>query len=117
MDHPRTGPGGGMILFVATTLPDQSTAAGIIRQLVENNSTACGTIIPGARSIYRWKDAIEESAEVVVIFKIPKTAATTFEAELRSLHPYETPEIAAFEAAHASQAYTAWVIESCKKTA
>jgi len=106
-----------MILFVVTTLPDESTAASIIRQLVEKKSTACGTIIPGARSIYRWKDAIEESAEVVVIFKIPEVAATTFEAELRSLHPYETPEIAAFEASHTSQAYTAWVLESCKKTA
>ena len=117
MDHSRTGPGSGMILFVATTLPDESIAASIIRLLVEKKSAACGTIIPGARSIYRWKDAIEESAEVVVIFKIPKTAATTFEAELRSLHPYETPEIAAFEAAHASQAYTAWVLEGCKKIA
>ena len=106
-----------MILFVVTTLPDESTAASIIRQLVEKKSAACGTIIPGARSIYRWKDAIEDSAEVVVILKIPKAAATTFEAELRSLHPYETPEIAAFEAAHASQAYTAWVLESCRKTA
>jgi periplasmic divalent cation tolerance protein len=106
-----------MILFVITTLPDESTAASIIRQLVQRKSTACGTIIPGARSIYRWKDAIEDSAEVVVIFKIPKAAATTFESELRSLHPYETPEVAAFEVAHASQAYTAWVLESCNKTA
>jgi periplasmic divalent cation tolerance protein len=106
-----------MIIFVVTTLPDESTAASIIRQLVEKKSAACGTIIPGARSIYRWKDTIEDSAEVVVIFKIPKAAATTFEAELRTLHPYETPEIAAFEAAHASQAYTAWVLESCRKTA
>jgi periplasmic divalent cation tolerance protein len=106
-----------MILFVVTTLPDESTAASIIRQLVQRKSAACGTIIPGARSIYRWKDAIEDSAEVVVILKIPKAAATTFEAELRTLHPYETPEIAAFEAAHASQAYTAWVLESCRKTA
>jgi periplasmic divalent cation tolerance protein len=106
-----------MILFVVTTLPDESTAASIIRELVEKKSAACGTIIPGARSIYRWKDAIEDSAEVVVIFKIPKAAATTFEAELSSLHPYETPEITAFEVAHASQAYTAWVIENCTKTA
>ena len=106
-----------MILFVVTTLPDESTAASIIRQLIEKKSAACGTIIPGARSIYRWKDAIEDSAEVVVIFKIPKAAATTFEAELRSLHPYETPEIAAFETTLASQAYTAWVLESCNKNA
>jgi periplasmic divalent cation tolerance protein len=104
-----------MILFVVTTLPDESTAASIIRKLVEKKSAACGTIIPGARSIYRWKDAIEDSAEVVVVFKIPKAAATDFESELRSLHPYETPEVTAFEAAQALQAYSAWVLASCKK--
>jgi periplasmic divalent cation tolerance protein len=106
-----------MILFVVTTLPDESTAASIIRQLVEKKSAACGTILPGARSIYRWRDAIEESAEVMVIFKIPKTGATDFESELRSLHPYETPEIAAFEPSQALQAYSAWVVASCEKSA
>ena len=105
-----------MILFVVTTLPDESAAANIIRQLVENKSAACGTIIPGARSIYRWKDAIEDSAEVVVIFKIPKNQSTAFESELRTLHPYETPEITAFEAASVLQAYSDWVVESCRKS-
>jgi periplasmic divalent cation tolerance protein len=105
-----------MILFVITTLPDESTAAEIIRQLIEKKLTACGTILPGARSIYHWNDAIEDSTEVLVIFKIPKTAATDFESELRALHPYEVPEIAGFEAVQASQAYTAWVLASCKKT-
>jgi periplasmic divalent cation tolerance protein len=105
-----------MILFVVTTLPDESTAANIIRRLVENKSAACGTILPGARSIYRWKDAIEDSAEVVVIFKIPKNQSTAFESELRALHPYETPEIAAFEAGSVSRAYADWVVESCRKS-
>ena len=45
-----------MILFVVTTLPDESTAAQIVHRLVEKKLAACGTIIPGARSIYRWKD-------------------------------------------------------------
>ena len=106
-----------MILFVVTTLPDEPTAASIIRQLVEKKSAACGTILPGARSIYRWKDTIEDSPEVVVIFKIPKTAEHAFESELLSMHPYETPEIAFFEAAQASQAYSTWVLASCEKTA
>ncbi|MEI8293481.1 MAG: divalent-cation tolerance protein CutA [bacterium] len=104
-----------MILFVITTLPDEATAAAIVRQLVEKKSAACGTIIPGAKSIYRWKDAIEEAAEVVVIFKIPELSTATFEAELRTLHPYETPEIATFKAARVFEAYKAWVLESCRK--
>ena len=116
MDHSRTVPCGGMILFVVTILPDESVASSIVRQLVEKKAAACGTIIPGARSIYRWKDAIEDSAEVVVIFKIPKNQSTAFESELRALHPYETPEIAAFEAGSVLQAYSDWVVESCRKS-
>ena len=102
-----------MTLFVVTTLPDESTAAHIVHRLVEKKLAACGTIIPGARSIYRWKDAIEDSPEAVVVFKIPETAAALFESELRALHPYENPEIAAFEAARFSQAYADWVLKSC----
>ena len=103
-----------MIAFVVTTLPDESTAQRIVRQLVENKSAACGTIIPGARSIYRWRDAVEESAEVVVVFKIPEKTAPDFESELRKLHPYETPEIAAFEASRLNEAYASWVLETCR---
>ncbi len=102
-----------MILFVVTTLPDESTAERIVRLLLEKKLTACGTIIPGARSIYCWEDAIEDSHEVVVIFKIPENTASLFEAELRALHPYENPEIAAFEPTRFSQAYADWVIKSC----
>ncbi|MFM8763416.1 MAG: divalent-cation tolerance protein CutA [Spartobacteria bacterium] len=102
-----------MILFVVTTLPDEAVAAGIVRQLIEKKAAACGTIIPGARSIYRWKDAIEDSPEAIVIFKIPRSRADTFESELRALHPYETPEIAIFEPERVSQAYADWVLNSC----
>lgn len=103
-----------MILFVVTTLPDESTAARITRQLVEKKSAACGTIVPVAHSIYRWQGSVEESAEVLVIFKIPESTAGSFQEELRALHPYETPEIASFQAAHITQAYSAWVLESCE---
>lgn len=105
-----------MIYFVVTTLPDESTASGIVRRLVEKKVAACGTIIPGARSIYRWRDAIEESSEVVVVFKIPSDQSASFEFELRALHPYETPEITAFEASSVSRAYADWILESCRET-
>jgi periplasmic divalent cation tolerance protein len=104
-----------MIQFVLSTLPDEGTATRIVRLLVENHSAACGTIIPGAKSIYRWNEAVEESAEVLVIFKIPASHASTFETELRALHPYETPEIAFFEPSRISEAYAAWALASCKK--
>jgi len=102
-----------MILFVLTTLPDEQTAAGIIRNLVDKKAAACATIIPGARSIYRWRAAIEDSKEVIVVFKIPKSGAASFENDLRVLHPYEVPEIASFEPAQVSHAFTTWALAAC----
>ena len=67
-----------MIQFVITTLPDESSAAAIVHELVEKKLAACGTIIPSARSIYRWKDSIEDTSEVIVLFKIPATHFSVF---------------------------------------
>ena len=98
-----------MILLVVTTLPDESTAAEIARQLVTEKYAACGTILPGARSIYMWNGGIADTREVVVIFKIRDAGFVALEEKLRSLHPYENPEIAAFAPAHVSKIYGEWV--------
>ena len=103
-----------MIQFVVTTLPDETSAAAIVHELVEKKFAACGTLLPAARSIYRWKDSIEDTSEVVVIFKIPATHFSIFSSALQSLHPYENPEIVAFDPAEASSIYSIWILDSCK---
>ncbi len=103
-----------MIQFVITTLPDETSAAAIVHELVEKKFAACGTLLPAARSIYRWKDSIEDTCEVVVIFKIPATHFSIFSSALQSLHPYENPEIVAFDPAEASAIYSTWILDTCK---
>ncbi len=103
-----------MIQFVITTLPDETSAAAIVHELVEKKFAACGTLLPAARSIYRWKDSIEDTSEVVVIFKIPATHFSIFSSALQSLHPYENPEIVAFDPAEASAIYSTWILDTCK---
>ena len=105
-----------MIQFVVTTLPDETSAAAIVHELVEKKFAACGTLLPAARSIYRWKDSIEDTCEVVVIFKIPATHFSIFSSALQSLHPYENPEIVAFDPAEAAAIYSNWILESCTAT-
>ena len=43
-----------MIRLIFTTFANAEDAAKAVRTLVEENVAACGTILPGARSIYRW---------------------------------------------------------------
>jgi len=102
-----------MIRVVVTTFSDEATAAAAVRTLVAERLAACGTIVPAARSIYRWKDRIEDSAESIVLFKTTRAAYSAFETRLRELHPYETPEILAFDPAAAGESYACWVEECC----
>ncbi len=98
-----------MVLIVLCTFPDADTAASVTRTLVEEKLVACGNILTGVRSIYRWDGKIEDAAEALVVFKTSSPAYARLEKRLRRLHPHETPEILAFEAGAASKSYAAWV--------
>jgi periplasmic divalent cation tolerance protein len=77
--------------------------------LVGEKLIACGTILPGARSIYEWEGKMEDATEVLVLFKTAGPAYAKLEKRLLKLHPYDMPEIVALEAGAASKAYAAWV--------
>jgi len=99
-----------MILLVLSTFPDEESAAVAARTLVEENLAACGTIIPGVRSIYRWQGAIEDAREVLVIFKTPRESEPLLRARLAALHPYEVPEIVGLEPDSIHEPYARWVL-------
>ena len=103
-----------MVLLVLCTFPDADTAASVTRTLVEEKLVACGNIIPGVRSIYAWEGKMEDTAEVLVLFKTASTAYARLEKRLLKLHPYDTPEILAFEAGAAAKAYAAWVADAVR---
>jgi periplasmic divalent cation tolerance protein len=98
-----------MVLLVLCTFPDADTAAEAVRALVGEKLVACGNLVPGVRSIYAWEGKVEDTAEVLVIFKTRPAAYARLEKRLLKLHPYETPEILAFEAGAVAKAYAAWV--------
>jgi periplasmic divalent cation tolerance protein len=100
-----------MIRLVFTTFANAEDAAKAVRTLVDGRFAACGTVLPGARSIYRWKDAIEDSGESLVLIKTSAERFPDLERKLRSIHPYETPEIVALDPAAVSSDYAEWVIE------
>jgi periplasmic divalent cation tolerance protein len=100
------------LCVVLTTFADESSAAKVVRQLVEERLAACGTILPQARSIYRWNGQIEDGRETVVLFKTGRKAFPLFQKRLIELHPYETPEILSFEPTNFSASYAAWVLDS-----
>lgn len=101
-----------MIRLVLTTFADGETAARIVKTLVSEKWAACGTILPGARSIYLWNGALEENEEAVVLFKIAASNQEAFSRRLTELHPYEVPEILALSPVDWNEAYARWVVSA-----
>ena len=102
------------ILLALSTLPDRETAQRISNQLVTEKLAACANILPGIESIYRWKENIETGNETLVFFKLSEDRQSDFQEKLRSLHPYEVPEIIFVPVSNGLPEYLRWVVDSCR---
>jgi periplasmic divalent cation tolerance protein len=100
------------ILLALSTFPDAETARRISNQLVTEKFAACANIFPGVESIYRWKEKIESANETLVFFKLSEDRQAAFQEKLRSLHPYEVPELIFVQVADGLPDYMRWVAES-----
>jgi periplasmic divalent cation tolerance protein len=102
------------ILLALSTFPDAEIARRISNQLVSERFAACANILPSVESIYRWKDKIESGNETLVLFKLSEDRQSAFQDKLRSLHPYDVPEIIFVPVARGLTEYLQWVAENCR---
>ena len=101
------------ILLALSTFPDRGTAQRIANQLVTERFAACANILPAVESIYRWKEKVETENETLVFFKLREDRQSAFQDKLRSLHPYEVPEIIFVPISDGLPEYLRWVVENC----
>lgn len=97
------------MLIVFTTFANAEDAARVVRVLVEERLIACGNLLPGARSLYRWEGEVRDQPEVVVLMKTRKQDWTALISRLHELHPYDTPECIAVRIAAGAPKYMAWL--------
>ena len=95
-------------ILILVTVPDVETGKAIARSLVEKELAACGNLVPGVTSIYRWQGKIEEASEQLLILKSSREHWDALQAEIQKLHPYDCPEIVAVTPDAISPAYAAW---------
>lgn len=94
---------------VLTTAPNTEVGALIARALVEERLAACVNVIPGVRSIYCWKDEVQDDPEVVLIIKTRADRCEALAARIKDLHPYDVPEVLVLPAVGGSADYLAWI--------
>src|SRR5262245_3307179 len=101
------------ILLALSTFPDSEIARRISNQLVTERFAACANILPSVESIYSWKEKIESGNETWVYFTVSKDRQSAFQNKLRSLHPYDVPEIIFVPVVGGVREYVQWVSENC----
>lgn len=96
-------------LIVITNAPDRDVALKIASALVERKLAACVNILAECTSVYRWQGKLETATEVPLLIKTRAAIYSEVEAAIRSLHPYELPEIVAVPIERGLPAYLEWV--------
>ena len=99
------------IVIVLTSLPDRAAAVKLAQELVNRRLAACVNVLAECTSVYRWKGAIDNAAEVPVLIKTRAGRYAEVEAVIRELHPYELPEIVAVPVRHGFDEYLQWVAD------
>jgi periplasmic divalent cation tolerance protein len=94
---------------VITTTAKREDAERISRTLVEMRLAGCVQIVGPITSIYRWKGKVETAGEWLCLIKSHRECYGALEETIRSLHPYETPEIIALPIERGSRAYLQWL--------
>ena len=105
-----------MVVVVLCTFPNGETARQIGTLLVEKQLAACVNLVANVESIYRWNETVERSHEVAAWFKTTQQCYPRLEAEIRALHPYETPEILAIPTWAGDPRFVQWVADSTRKS-
>jgi periplasmic divalent cation tolerance protein len=96
-------------LLVLTTCPGSITAKKMANELVVERLAACVQIIPGVQSFFRWVGKVDTSEELLLLIKTTSERLPDLQTRIKSLHPYELPEIVAVPISDGLEGYLAWI--------
>ena len=96
-----------IVVFSSCSTLDE--AHRIAQKLVEERLAACVNVMPGVRSFYRWKGAIEQSDECILVIKSSRDLFDRLRLELEKAHTYEVPEVVAMPIVAGSPNYLNWL--------
>src|SRR5512138_2638605 len=96
-------------LVVLVTTPTPERAAEIARAVVEERLAACGNVVPGLRSIYRWEGKVQDEPEALLVLKTTRARFEALRDRVLALHPYQVPEVVALGVEAGSEKYLAWI--------
>ena len=101
-------------IVVLVTCPTGDKAAELARALVEEELAACGNVLPGVRSIYRWEGRVQDEPEALLVLKTRAPLFEALRARVVALHPSQCPEVLRLDVAGGHAPYLEWIAASVR---
>lgn len=96
-------------IVVLTTVSSEEEAVNLVQALLERRLVACGTILAGARSIYRWQGKTADERETMIVLKTRSARVEALQSAFAELHPYKVPELLALSVDSGLDKYVEWI--------
>ncbi len=101
------------IRIIYVTFPDEASALALGQAVVTSRLAACFNL-HSVRSVYTWKEKLEDGVEWIALFKTRSSHESALRNAIEKGHPYEVPCILGWDAT-VNDIYGAWVDEClCK---
>ncbi len=96
---------------IMTTIDSEEGAEAIAGRLVEARLAACVQIVGPISSTYLWQGRVETAREWQCLIKTRRDWFPAVAEAIGKLHPYEVPEIVAFDITAGAGPYLYWLTE------
>lgn len=83
----------------------------LAQKLIDERLAACVNVLTDCISVYRWEGKNETASEVLVLIKTLTQHYARLEEVIKSMHPYELPEIVAVPISNGLPAYLKWIAD------
>ena len=96
------------LIQIQCSVPSKKVAKKIAKKLVQERLCACVNILPKMRSFYIYEGEFCEDEELLLLIKTDNKHYKAVEKRIRSLHPYEIPEVIALPVVNGAEDYIDW---------
>jgi periplasmic divalent cation tolerance protein len=100
-------------VLVLVTAPELNTARRLVKAALRARLVACANLVPKVESHYWWKGQIENSSEVLIVYKTVGNRLDALETLVIAKHPYDTPEFLVLPIGRGNKRYLDWLADSC----
>lgn len=96
--------------IIISTFADEKSIRDIAYEMIVNAKLCACVNYTKVRSLYWWKNKLNDEDEFIALFKTTKKRAKELRSRIEKLHPYDVPEILQISIDNVSMPYLDWLI-------